>query len=358
MKKLLVLIFTLAFIGLVGCGTETGPEEQEPSGFIVETDFEYQYEKDGHYRHVVMPKIAAGVVNGDQINERLRQYNSLEELKDTETWGNPPEGSFKRYYVVSRQDGICGLYLILEYLREGGNGAVAEDYHVNFVESFYYDESTQQVLSQEEYLAALGYTEADILNLFNAEYGEKYKNRTYEFRHIIFWFDEENNLHFSTYNIDQMDSNTADFALIINGNPYSTGIREPKDTPFGEALKSEEKFHGDVWAGSWWVEEHYDGAYVLYALNKETGERFPFHVEVTKANKDASFDVYTYRGATIGDTRSKILELYPEIDPTEQKLRYDTENLLALEGAGGYLYLKFHFKDGVVAEMESGTIID
>lgn len=356
MKKIMILLLTLSLIALFGCGTGTGPEEQVGSEFIVETDFEYQYEKDGHYRYVIMPKIANSVINGDQINERLQQYNSLEELKETEVWDNLPEYSFKRYYVVSRQDGICGLHIIYEGLKEKGNGADARDYEAASVESYYYDENKQQVLSQEEYLDALGYTEGNILDLFNAAYGEKYINRTYDFSHMIFWFDEENALQFSTYNIDQMDWNSADFNLIINGKAYVTATAQPKDSPFGKALKSEEKFYDEVWAGSWWLEEYYDGAYVLYSLKKETGERYPFHVEVTKANKDAEFDVRTYRGAVIGDTKEKILELYPEINPAEQKLLNDTENLFVL--GPWYSYVKFYFANNVVVKLEAGMIID
>jgi hypothetical protein len=363
MKKLLAFFVALIIVGFSGCGGETKPgasEEPGLSSFLVETDFEYQYEKNGYHRYVVMPKIAESVVNGEAINETISiSYNTLQELKDSEAWMDwPPGDSFKRYYTVSRQSGICGLHILLENLKEGGNATVPEDYYVTTVESYYYDENTQKVLSQEEYLAGLGYTEEDILNLFKKEYGERYSNRTYDFQHMVFWFDEKNRLQFSAYYIDQMDSNSADFALVIDGEAYPTGVSDLKHTPFGEAIKSEEKFYGDVWAGSWWVEEHYDGAYVLYSLHKQTKRRYPFHIDITKGNDETAFKVYTYRGAAIGDTKARVLALYPEIDPEKAWERYNRDNLLVLEGNGGYFYLEFHFEDDVVVQLSTGTLID
>lgn len=358
MKKLFILLLTIAFLfSFAACQAET--EKPEAVRFVVETDFEYHFEENGHYRDVVMPRVADSVVNGGEINEQLlSRYNTLEELQESEGWTNSPEDSFKIYFTVSRKAGICSLDLLYEKLKENGNGADPDDYYINTVESYYYDENAGRVLSQGEYLAALGYTEDDILKIFNEEYGEKYSNRTYDFSHIIFWFDEESELRFSTYYIDQMDSNTADFALVINGGKYQTGALAPPISPFGEAVKSEEKFYDEVWAGSWWAEEYYDGAYVLYSLNKETGGKYPFHVEITSPNREDGFKAYTYRGAEVGDTREQILALYPEINPEEEKQRHGTDDQINLEGNGGYSYLEFHFKGNIVVKLTAGTLID
>ena len=358
MKSVLALLlsFILVFV-LSACGEER--EEPEVIKFVVETAFEYSYENNGHFRHVIMPKVADSVPEGDIINERLMQYNTLEELKDSETWAEwPPEESFKRYYNISNKDGICSLNVLYENLREGGNPAEAGDYHTTYVESFYYDENENRVLSQEEYLQKLGITEEQILQQFNEEYGDQYRNRTYDFSHILFWYDSDNQLQFSPYQIDQMDSNTADFHLIINGERYKMGMAAPEESPFGEATNREEKYYGEVWAGSWWIEEFYDGAYVLYSWNKEAGSKTPFHVEITEADEDVRFIAYTYRDAAVGDTKDRILELYPEIDPQEQSLLYDTEYLLKLTGNDGYMYLEFHFNNDVVTKIAAGILID
>ena len=249
------------------------------------------------------------------------------------------------------------MNIIYETPVESGNPAEPSAYSPASAGSYYYDENTNKILTQEEYLKKLGTTEEHILQKFNEEYGDKYSNRTYDFSHIIFWYDDNNELQFSSYNIDMMDSNTADFNLIINRESYKTGEVAPDKSPFGETVDHEEKYTDEVWAGSWWIEEYYDGAFVLFAWNKESGLTYPFRVEITKPDKDAGFTVRTFREAAIGDTKDRILQLYPEIDPQEQEMLNDTEDLFRLSG-NGYLYLEFHFEKDVVTKIAAGAIID
>jgi hypothetical protein len=176
--------------------------------------------------------------------------------------------------------------IIYENLVENGEPSKPDNYYPASVQSFYYNENTNKVLTQSEYLLALGTSEEQILQQFNREYGDQYTNRTYDLRHIMFWYDGNNDLQFSAYYIEQMDSNTADFHLVVNG-----------------------------------------------------------------------FTVETYRGAVVGDTRSRILELYPEIDPDEQYLLNGTKDLYRLTG-NGYLYLEFHLENDIVTKIIAGTIID
>ena len=326
--------------------------------FLVKTDFEYHFTKNGFYYDVIMPKVADNVINGNLINEELSHYNTLEELEERvggsyseDNVNTTPQSSYKRYYTTSDKDGVCSLNIIGKSLKDNGDASNPGDYVISSVYSYYYDENQDKVLTQDEYLNALGYNKQDILDSFNKKYGEIYKNRTYDFDFLTFWFDENNKLNFLSDKIDNMYWNTVDFDPIINGTTYPLGGRSSdwSPCPFGSAIDSKENYYEQVWAGSWWLEEHYSGAFVRYELNKDTGEKYPYHVEITKPNEDG-FQVFTYQNATVGDSKEKILSLYPELEPVEDQKVY--------EMYGDYLTLGFYFENDILTKIVFDVYID
>lgn len=362
MNKITALAVILALLlGFTACEKKAqnyGEKETvKQEIFRVETDFRHHFEKSGYYCDVIMPKIAEGVADGEEINQQLAGY-SKDKLIANDAWlADSPANSYKLYYNVSRKDGFCSLNLIREVLKEGGDAANPEDYIVGSVLSYYYNENAKKGMTQNEYLKAVGYTKEGILNEFNKKFNNQYTNRTYGYVDLIYWFDEQNQLQFCTANIDNMDCNTADFSLTVNGKKYEFAVLADEVSPFGAPIKKEKEYSSEVWAGSWWIKESYNGAYVLYLSDEKSGKKYPYHVELTRPNDD-NLQVFTYRHAAIGDTREQILKRYPEIDPLEQEQRNGTKDLLQLEGNGGYLYLEFYLTDNIVTKITAGVLID
>lgn len=360
-------LLLLAAALLHGCGQgdngqqEPGDQAADPV-FLVETDFEYDYSAEGYTVDIRMPKVSESVPGGEEINERLGRYNTQEQLLEAETWLVPDKGnSLKRYYSVSRQGALCSLDLICEQYpldqktgeRDFSQMAVTE------VESWYYDEKKQEVISQETYLKVLGLSEEDILDQFLMEYGERYSDRVYGFSDLIFWFDEGGKIQFSTNNIDAMDSNTADFDLLIDGKAYAMGTEE-KFPGGGKLLSSKDEYSAEVWAGSWWRTEVYENGRILYSLDPDTKETAVCQVSVTGSDRTSGNlpEIRTLRGAGLGDSRQQILQLYPEIDEREQQRLTGSSDELWIEGEGGYLNLTFLFKGDKVAELRTSILID
>ena len=152
------------------------------------------------------------------------------------------------------------------------------------------------------------------------------------------------------------ETNTINLNPIINGTEYQLSEVALGEGPFGKPLKSEENYYNEIWAGSWWLEESYDGATIIYALNKETGEKYPYQIEITKPNSENGLQVYTDRNAAVGDSKERILSLYPEIDPEEQRQLNGTGDQLSLWI--NYLYLEFYFENDIVTKMVMGVYID
>lgn len=152
------------------------------------------------------------------------------------------------------------------------------------------------------------------------------------------------------------NNNTDNLNPIINGTEYQLGEVAWEESPFGEPLKSEEKYYNEVWAGSWWLEEVYDGVTIMYALNKESGERFLYRIEITEPNSKNGLQIFTDRNAAVGDSKERILSLYPEIDPVEQEQLNGTNNQLSLWI--NYLYVEFYFENDIVTKMVMGVYID
>lgn len=361
---ILIMIILQSFF--VSCSKEVSNIDQDPlsTKFVIETDFEYHKEIGDYYQcDVVMPKVADGVLNGSLINDEIAKTfpGGLAE------WENLQEGpimsemslseQFSRKYSISNIDGICSLNIIEDTISLSAWDE--KEYSRKFAWPYYYDENTGEVLTKEEYLAKLSYSEEDIMEAFHSEYGDTYRNYTYGFNDLIFYFDETNTLQFVNTNIEMLVPDNAEYLFslyqTLNGitGQRHYGLDSQEDFPEKQMLKSEIPENYDTFSGTHWLIESYDGVEVLFLVNEESEKKYVYRIETTRVNnkEEGKLEIYTYRGAQVGDTKETVLRLYPEIDAKRQAVDYMTEDYLYYGPPDFGPTLEFYFEDDIVIKL-------
>ena len=353
---------SLGFSIFVGCSKEVSVEEKETisTKFVVETDYAFHKEIGDYYKcDVMMPKIADTVLNGEIINAEIATTfpGGLAEWEKIEEGTIMSEMSISEHYSksynVSEKDGICSLNIIEN--TTAINAWDEREYVRTFVWSYYYDENTGDVLNREEYLKRLQYSEEDIMEAFNLEYGDAYRNYTFGFDDLIFYYDENNALHFVNTGIEMLTPDNIEFMFTmyqtlrgITGQLYY-GLGSQVDFPEMGMIQSEVPDY-DTYDGTHWLIEYYDGVTILYLVNEESENKYVYKIETTRINvkEEGKLDIYTNRGAQVGDKKEHVLKLYPEIDAQKQASDYMTNDYLYYGPPDFGPTLEFYFENNVV----------
>lgn len=347
----------------MACSKEEDLDDQDPlpTKFMVETEYEYHQKiGDNVQCDIVMPKVADGVLNGFLINDEIAKTfpGGLTEWENIEEGQIMSEMSLSerhsRNYNISNIDGICSLNIIEETITLSAWDE--KEYSRKFAWSYYYDETTGEVLTKEEYLHRLPYSEEDIMEAFRLEYGDTYRNYTYGYGDLIFYFDETNTLQFINTNIEMMLPNNVEFLFSMYQTLYGItgqrryGLDSQEDFPEKDILKSEIPENYDSFPGTHWLIESYEGVEVLFLVNEESEKKYVYRIETTRVNnkEEGKLEIYTYRGAQVGDTKETVLRLYPEIDAKKQAADSMTEDYLYFGPEDYGPTLEFYFEDDLV----------
>lgn len=187
-----------------------GPPYFDDTAFAVDTDFEQHKDYPEVFRaDMIWPVVRT--IFGNEINRQMKDDGLFPRVitnENTATSEGYPYTWIKQYYEVSKINGICSLNIFQEI-----TSAYGSDYPWKWVWSYYYDENTGNVLSKEQYIEKMGYSEDDILQLFNERHGEdfqkvkepdQYKDLIYDYNDLLFYFDKNGELQFITTPLDAM----------------------------------------------------------------------------------------------------------------------------------------------------------
>ena len=203
MKIKMILIVSLIFIFfLIGCTMDEYKNDGKEAEFIVQTGAERHEDVPDLYRiDMALPEVSESVPNGELINTEIdREFAwRYEEITEENYTGNEAYayGWTKIYYEVSNIDGICALNIFHEVTSVYGS-----DYPWRIIHSYYYNEYSGEILSKEEYIEKLGYTQEDIIQNFKERYNGKYDDVPFKFNDILFYCDQDDNLQFFATYVD------------------------------------------------------------------------------------------------------------------------------------------------------------
>ncbi len=205
MKKTSALLMAILLcLLLFGCGDKPTSQDQGKTdentsqldtNFRVETYFERHEDVPEQYKlDVRIPAVSPLVRNADKINDVIfTDFNEILNLPE----GQFPESTGWEYplleidYEVSNINGVCALNVISSLGSGYGSGLSSVLY------SYYYDETSGDILQKDTYLQSLGYTEEYIADTFNKEMKASL-GVDLEYSEIIWYFDQNNELQFIT----------------------------------------------------------------------------------------------------------------------------------------------------------------
>ena len=157
---------------------------------LVETGVEYHLDDGERCRvDVRLPKISREYPNADKLNEVIEAefyYPTIQtEISDWET-AEGYEYTWHQYdYSVTEFDGVYSISVFNTI-----SSAYGSYQPWQWVWSIYYDANEGNILTAEQFLKEVGYTEDEIVSAYTSAYCPARKPEEIDFDKILFYFDE------------------------------------------------------------------------------------------------------------------------------------------------------------------------